>query len=138
MQDPRIGNIQPPPPAGPDPAPPAKPAAFPGGHKPPYVGQIVHFFPHKGHHPEEYFGPHAAIVIKLHPADPKIAHLHYFGPKGESGSYADIPHRSLRPECEPIAGWLGHAMPPSTHWAFTDEPPGPPLPPAAPALRPAP
>jgi hypothetical protein len=65
--------------------------------------------------------------------------LYFFGPKGEVGSYADIPHRSLRPECEPLNAWLGHAMPPSTHWAHVDEPPSPPsAAKPAPAMAPAP
>jgi hypothetical protein len=118
MQDPRLGTIKPPPPEGPAPKPPLPEGA--ADFRPPAIGQIVHFFPHRGHHPEWHFGPHAAIIIKLHPNDPRIAHLYFFGPKGEVGSYESIPHRSLRPECYPVESWLGHAMPPSTHWAFVD------------------
>jgi hypothetical protein len=141
MQDPRIGEIKPPPTPGPAPAPP--PAELLNFPKPmyPHIGQAVWFFPHIGHHPEEYFGPHAAIVIRIHPGDPRICHLHYFGPKGESGSYADIPHRSLQPGCYPTSAWLGHAMPPATHWCHVGEMDqcGPPAPAAqAPTLKPPP
>ena len=107
----------------------------------PHVGQTVWFFPHIGHHPEEYFGPHAALIIKIHPGDPRICHLHYFGPKGESGSYADIPHRSLQPGCYPTSVWLGRSMPPATHWCHVgelDQCGPPPAPPHEPALKPAP
>jgi hypothetical protein len=118
MQDPRIGAIKPPPPAGPEPKP--EPPAHPG-FKPPIIGQMVHFFPHRGHHTEWYFGPYTAFVIHMHPNDPRICHLFWIGPKGETGSYADIPHRSMQPGCYPTAGWQGHAMPPASHWAYPGE-----------------
>lgn len=111
------------------------------GFKPPAIGQPIWFFPHRGHHPDEYFAPHAAIVIHIHSVDPRIVHLYFFGPKGEVGSYADIPHRALRPDCYPVANWLGHAMPTSTHWSHvgeTDEAGPEALPPQPPPLRPAP
>jgi hypothetical protein len=119
--DPRLGVIQPPP----DPAPPPAPAGveiagFVAGRRP-YIGQVVHFFPHRGHHMEWYFGPYAALVIGQHPGDPRICALFWIGPKGEWGSYADIPHRSMRPECLPLNAWLGHSLPPSTHWSFVGE-----------------
>jgi hypothetical protein len=132
MQDPRIGEIKPPPPAGPAPSSPRPSATF----RAPIIGQTIHFFPHRGHHPEEHFGPHAAIVIRVHPGDPRIVHLYFFGPKGEVGSYADIPHRSLQPGCYPTGAWLGHAMPPATHWVYPNEPDPPDLaPPAPPPMR---
>ena len=111
-------NLQLAPEPGPDPAL-ARPHI--AGFTAPVVGQPIHFWPHRGHHPEWYFEPHAAIVIKVHPTDPRIVNLYYFGPKGEVGSYGDIPHISLRPECEPTSAWRGRAMPPSTHWTFVDE-----------------
>lgn len=121
MDDPRIGQIHPPPPPGPE--PPKTPpdlSGLPHGRLP-RIGDLVHFFPHRGHHPEWHFGPHAAIIIRLHPNDPRIANIYFVGPKGETGSYADIPHRSMRPECLPLSAWLGHAMPPSSHWAYPEE-----------------
>ena len=114
-----IGSpLQPPPAEGPDPAI-ARPVI--AGFTSPIVGQPIHFWPHRSHHSEWYFEPHAAIVIRVHPTDPRIVNLYYFGPKGEVGSYGDIPHISLRPDCEPVSIWRGRGMPPSTHWTFVDE-----------------
>jgi len=120
METPPFGlgpNMRPAPEAGPAPAP--EPAI--AGFTPPYIGQTVHFFPHRGHHTEWYFGPYTAFVIWMHPNDPRICHIFFIGPKGEWGSYADIPHRSLQPGLYPIENWLVPAMPAASHWAYPGE-----------------
>lgn len=118
MDDPRRGPIKSAPEAGPEPKP--EPLTTPG-FKPPHIGQMVHFFPHRGHHTEWYFGPYTAFVIHMHPNDARICHLYWIGPKGEVGSYSDIPHRSLQPGLYPVESWLGHAMPGASHWAYVGE-----------------
>jgi hypothetical protein len=110
-------QMRPPPPEGPA---PARHPNVPPGARVPKVGEMVHFFPHRGHHPESYFAPHAGLVIKTSPGDPRIVNIYYFGPDGATGSYENIPHRSLTPGVEPVKNWLGHSMPPATHWEFMD------------------
>lgn len=116
VEDPRVGALKP--------LQPEKPpiTAPPLAHfRPPRIGEPIHFFPHRGHHTEWYFGPYAAIVIAMHPNDPRICHVYWWGPKGETGSYADIPHRSMQPGLYPISNWLGHQLPPASHWAYPEE-----------------
>jgi hypothetical protein len=86
------------------------------------VGDIVHFFPasQKGFSDREVnYQPMAAIILALHPSDPRIARcLAIWSPLGAVNSYENIPHRSLTPSVLPVEGWLGHALAPQSHWEF--------------------
>ena len=120
MDDPRIGTVLTQP-SSPRVVTPPNPLYAIPGYPTPVIGMSVHFFPHRGHHAEDHFGPHAAIIIRTHSVDPRICHLYYFGPNGETGSYGDIPHRSIHPGLYPVENWLGHRMPDTTHWAYIGE-----------------
>lgn len=116
MEDPRIGMIK-----RNEPEKEEQPAPATGVFRMPHIGQIVHFFPNKGFSDiARHHSPVAAVIIELHPNDPRIASLYYWAQNGAVGSYLHIPHRSLTPGVLPVEGWLGRSLAPESHWEFID------------------